>query len=391
LISQNEIMIYSGYFFGLTGQFTVDLGYRLSDEATEFMRENALELTVQPNRLPNGLSLSSDRVPEDAEPGTVIGVFSAADPDRADRFQFGLVDAAERRFRIVGDELQVNNGALFNSNRNTSHDIMVRVTDAYGGFIERDFSIEIVAVASANGPQRILLNKNQVKENAPIGTVIGRFLTVSRYHKPYHYQLLDDATGRFIIIDDLLLVADSAHLDYETDTEHEIEVESIDPDSGQAISERFNIELQNQPDVNSQFNELPADPLAPMPPAANAAFSHRLLLQWQSEQAHIGQTAKIFILFADKGLNTILMLTPAGEWAEWDRVISSLQSFTELTLKKQHHLVLHINEINTEFAFAEGQLFFAYQLLNGELLYEPLGEPLSELQMIEIEESEEIL
>jgi hypothetical protein len=95
-------------------------------------------------------------------------------------------------------------------------------------------------------PTGIDLSENQIKENSTGGTVIGQLSTQDPdLGESHRYTLVDDADGRFEIVSDELRVKPGADLNFEDETEHEIQVRSTDP-SGQSVTERFTIEVLNQ-------------------------------------------------------------------------------------------------------------------------------------------------
>ncbi|WP_439341614.1 putative Ig domain-containing protein [Vacuolonema iberomarrocanum] len=97
-----------------------------------------------------------------------------------------------------------------------------------------------------NPPTGIDLSANQVIENSGGGTVIGQLSTDDPDGEDSHvYTLLDDAGGRFEIVDDRLQVNANATLDFEAQTRHTILVRSTDA-SDLSITETFTIEVLNQ-------------------------------------------------------------------------------------------------------------------------------------------------
>jgi hypothetical protein len=63
--------------------------------------------------------------------GTVLATLGATDPDDASGFVYSIVNGADR-FQIVGNQLQVANGSLFNFEAQSAHTVTVRVTDKNG-------------------------------------------------------------------------------------------------------------------------------------------------------------------------------------------------------------------------------------------------------------------
>lgn len=98
------------------------------------------------NEAPIALALSGQRIAENAELGTVIGQLSGVDPDFGDSLSYSLVDDAEGRFQIVGDQLQVKDGSRLDFEDESSHPVTIRVTDAGGLSRETVFAIALTNV-----------------------------------------------------------------------------------------------------------------------------------------------------------------------------------------------------------------------------------------------------
>lgn len=107
----------------------------------------ALE-SATPNRAPASLQLSSNTVPENEPPGTLVGGFSTSDPDIGDSFTYTLVSgpgsADNAEFSIIGADLFAE--ASFNHEAQASHTIRVRTTDQGGLWCEQAFAISVLDV-----------------------------------------------------------------------------------------------------------------------------------------------------------------------------------------------------------------------------------------------------
>jgi len=95
------------------------------------------------NEAPVGLALSRNHVMEQCAPGTLVGLISATDPDRGERLTYRLDDDAGGRFQINGNRLEVRDGSLLDAEAATSHDVVLRVTDAGGLSLARMFTINV--------------------------------------------------------------------------------------------------------------------------------------------------------------------------------------------------------------------------------------------------------
>jgi hypothetical protein len=96
-----------------------------------------------PNAAPTDLSLSAGSVQENAAAGTVIGAFTATDPNASDRFTYTLLDDAGGRFAVQGDRLVVKRGDLLDFEQKASHDVRVRVTDSGGLSLDKTLTISL--------------------------------------------------------------------------------------------------------------------------------------------------------------------------------------------------------------------------------------------------------
>ncbi len=93
---------------------------------------------------PTSFDLSATAVDEHAAAGTVIGTFgNVVDPDAGDTHTFALVDDAGGRFRLSGSDLEVADGTLLDFESATSHDVVVRVQDSGGQFLDQTFTITL--------------------------------------------------------------------------------------------------------------------------------------------------------------------------------------------------------------------------------------------------------
>ena len=100
--------------------------------------------------------------------GTVVGILSSSDPDAGDSFSFSVGDGTP--FAVAdGGELVVA-GALDFETQN-SYDVVARVTDLGGLFLEQTFTVTVTNVNEA--PTSLQLSNATVPENSSPGTVVG--------------------------------------------------------------------------------------------------------------------------------------------------------------------------------------------------------------------------
>ena len=116
---------------------------------------------------------------------------------------------------------------------------------------------------SNRAPGSLALTADPVAEGAPGGTVVGSVIAADPdAGDRLTYALTDDADGRFAIDPGtgVITVADGAHLDYESDTQHNIEVRVTDAAGLSAVS-TFVIGVADGNEAPSVL-ELAADPVA---------------------------------------------------------------------------------------------------------------------------------
>ena len=226
-------------------QASYSIRVRSSDQAG-LSTEKILTIgIVDANEAPTQLVLSDTTIAENSPEGTVIGTFTSLDPDANDTHTYDLVNQDGNLFAIVGSQLQVAPGALFNFEAATTHTITVRTTDAGGLSTTQQLAITVTDVNEA--PQTITLAPDQIAENEPVNTQVGRLSTVDPDTEDTHtYTLVTGAGDRdneaFSIVEDQLFLKDAA--DFETQPSFSILVRSTDP-AGLSIDTAITISTTN--------------------------------------------------------------------------------------------------------------------------------------------------
>ncbi|WP_378150705.1 cadherin-like beta sandwich domain-containing protein [Cohnella sp. GCM10027633] len=147
--------------------YKVSDGQAYSDYAT-------VSITVLPiDDAPTNLVLSNESFAENIAIGSIIGQFSAVDPDDGDTFTYELVAGTGGQdngaFAVVGNEL--SSTSAFNYETKSNYSIRVRVTDSDGLTFERAFAL---VVADANeSPTNIALDDASFYDYTTGGTEIG--------------------------------------------------------------------------------------------------------------------------------------------------------------------------------------------------------------------------
>ena len=176
---------------------------------------------------------------ENAPLDTVIGKFSSQDPDRAQTHTYTLTDGAGGRFKVVGNKLKValsnegclENGGVFcklNYEKEASYIITVRVIDSGSPPQSNEASMSISLNDVNDRPRDFKLSSRMVKENATIGTKIGRFTATDEdKFQTLTFSLTDADGGRFAT-DSSGYLFKAKDTDYETNKAHKIVAQVID-------------------------------------------------------------------------------------------------------------------------------------------------------------------
>ena len=199
-----------------------------------------------------------------ATAGTIVGTLQGVvDPDAGNSHTFSLVDDAGGRFQIVGDALQVLDGALLDFESAASYAVTVRVTDG-GLFVDKTFTIDVGDVNEA--PTAIALSASVVAEGAATDTVVG---TLQGIVDPdagdsHTFSLVDNAGGRFKLVGTALQVADGTLVDFEGAASHAVTVRVTDA-AGLFYDEIFTVDVTDvneAPTVGDQAFALDENQLA---------------------------------------------------------------------------------------------------------------------------------
>jgi RHS repeat-associated protein len=107
-----------------------------------------------PNAAPTDISLSNSTVFQGDAIGTVVGTFTATDPNYGDVFTYSLVSGTggddNSSFSINGAQLKTN--VVFNSSSKPTYSIRVKTADNGQLFYEKQFSVQVLSTADINYP-----------------------------------------------------------------------------------------------------------------------------------------------------------------------------------------------------------------------------------------------
>ncbi len=107
-----------------------------------------VEEPVAENGAPVDIVLLGGPAPENVE-GGFVAELSAIDPDAGDLAIFSIVDDPSGLFEISGNVLKLKDGAAFDFEAQTAHDITLRVTDNAGASYDETVTIDVANVNEA--------------------------------------------------------------------------------------------------------------------------------------------------------------------------------------------------------------------------------------------------
>ena len=190
-------------------------------EATNSPRDTVLTIAVTDvaeTAPPTSIGLSADSLPEDAVPGSVVGVLSS---DGTAPVTFSLVADPDGRFAVSGSSLEL--AAALDYETATSHSVTLRATNGAGS-VDQVFTITVTDVAETL-LSALSLSGAGIAEDALPGTLVGDLSGITAGSV---LSLSDDAGGRFALVGTQIVTGLTA-LDYETATSHGITVRETAP------------------------------------------------------------------------------------------------------------------------------------------------------------------
>jgi Ca2+-binding RTX toxin-like protein len=194
-------------FFGLES-----FNYSVVDAAARFADATASVTVNNVNDAPddilfNGLTSPTLRLAENSATNTVVATLSNHDVDNVvapgtDSFVYTLANNFGGAFKIVGNQIQVQNGALldFEAAQN-SFNLNVTVADGHpGGTFSENVTVALTNVDEA--PLNVALSSASFAETAANGFTIGNLSASDPEGTAVKFALSNDADGRFKIVFD---------------------------------------------------------------------------------------------------------------------------------------------------------------------------------------------
>ncbi|PSB64080.1 hypothetical protein C7B61_12635, partial [filamentous cyanobacterium CCP1] len=232
---------------------TYKIQVRLTDKGGFEVTKEFTLTVIDVNDPPTGLSLSKKDVDENVGNNFAIGTFTTTDPDDT-QHTYSLVAGFgdNAAFTISGNTLSIKQSPDFEAK--PSYNIKVRTTDTRTGegggkFYEETFTITVNDLNDP--PTDILLDKNNVNENVPVGTLVGNFSTVDQdKNDKFTYALVDGVgstdNSRFTLAPDGTLRINFVP-DFETKSTYSIRVKTIDA-KGVPYEKSFTVLINDLPE-----------------------------------------------------------------------------------------------------------------------------------------------
>ncbi|MEQ8910410.1 MAG: cadherin domain-containing protein [Vicingaceae bacterium] len=250
-ISNDSLFSVDTFDYEVKSQYLIRL--RSTDNSNLFTEKAFAIQITNGNDAPTDLDISNRSISEDATLGTTVGIFTTLDPDTGNTHFYTLVSGAgdgdNHNFIINGNALKTD--TVFDVNLRTAYSIRLRSTDGNGLFYEEQISLTVTNANDA--PTDISLSPNNINENLPPNSLVGRFTSVdpdANDNHIYNFATLGaNDNSSFIIVGDELRT--SASFDFEIKPIYFIQVQTSDGNGGTYSRQLF-------VDVNDT-NDVPTD------------------------------------------------------------------------------------------------------------------------------------
>ena len=205
------------------------------------------------NHAPLDISLSANRVAEDAALLTAIGDFNAIDEDQGDSHSFSLIpgngenDADNASFTINGHTLQLNTTVDFETK--SAYAIYVQAEDAAGETKAKAFTVLVEDVYENMAPVSIALSQLTIDENLPVQTELATITANDPDEDDTHIfelvaadGIMDADNASFSIAGNKLIAQES--FNFENKSVLHITIKATD-DKANATTQAFEIQVNN--------------------------------------------------------------------------------------------------------------------------------------------------
>jgi len=202
-------------------------------------------MIVAMNDAPTNITLVQQSIDENVT-GAVIGTLSTDDVDTGDTHTYTVDDT---RFKVVGNQLQLQNNTSINFEAEPTVNLMITSTDSGSAEFSNSFIITINDVNEAPTDINFTPAVPQISENATIGAFIATATTLDPDAGDSHtYSLVNNAGKPFAIDPNSGDVTLTGALDFETAQNHMITVRSTDS-GGLIRDEDFTIGVGDEVEV----------------------------------------------------------------------------------------------------------------------------------------------
>lgn len=202
------------------------------------------------NEAPSAISLSTLTVAESAAPNALVAFIDVTDPDAGDDQTLLLLQDGNGAFRLDGNILRVGTAGL-DFERAPVVSILVRAKDKAGLIIDKAFDI---AVSDVDEPASgLAIDPASVRENQPVGTVVGTFTPVGDPDSAqgYTWSLVQNPGSWFAIQGNRLVT--TKVIDFETTRSVQLRVRALPP-SGAAVEQLVTIDVSDEPEAPTGIN-----------------------------------------------------------------------------------------------------------------------------------------
>jgi len=182
------------------------------------------------NRAPNAITIDGDQNnDEHSAAGTVVGTLTVSDPNLPNDVHTLSIagDQTGGAFGIDGNNLIIVDGSKLDFETNSSPVVTVRATDNLGLTLDVPFTITLNDINDA--PTDAALTNNSIPETVGDNATVGTLQVTDQDAVDSHtFELTDDADGRFKLTGNVIQVADSSKINFESAASHEIMVRVTD-------------------------------------------------------------------------------------------------------------------------------------------------------------------
>ena len=237
--------------FDFESKSSYSIRVRTTDASNETFDKVFVIGITNENEAPTAIALSNSSISENNTIGTVIGSFSATDPDAGETFTYSLKsgagDADNGKFTINSGQLRANESFDFEAQSTLS--IRVRVRDDAGATFEENFSVNVLDENEA--PTALALSNNSIGENTANGAVVGLLSTTDPDASDTHSYAFFGGAGS---IDNSSFSIDGNELrtntnfDFETKQTYSIRLRTRDA-AGEIFPQNFTITITDENDA----------------------------------------------------------------------------------------------------------------------------------------------